>query len=54
MPRVSIIVPERERERLLLETMASVSAQTFRVWECIVVDDGSTYHSYEVAKNQAN
>jgi glycosyltransferase involved in cell wall biosynthesis len=41
-PLVSIIVPTYNRAALLAEALASVRAQTFADWECIVVDDGST------------
>jgi glycosyltransferase involved in cell wall biosynthesis len=41
-PLVSIIVPTYNRAALLAEALASVRAQTFGDWECIVVDDGST------------
>ncbi len=42
MPRFSVIVPTRNRRALLEQTLASVSAQRFRDFELIVVDDGST------------
>lgn len=39
--RVSIVIPTYQRRELLLETLASVAAQTYRDFECIVADDGS-------------
>lgn len=42
MPRVSVVVPTRQREALLPEALASVAAQTVSDWECLVCDDGST------------
>ena len=42
MVLVSVVVPVRNRERLLPATLESVLAQTLSDWECIVVDDGST------------
>jgi glycosyltransferase involved in cell wall biosynthesis len=42
MPFFSVIIPAYNRADLLPETLASVSAQIFADWECIVVDDGST------------
>jgi GT2 family glycosyltransferase len=42
MPLVSVIIPTYNRIRLLPRAIASVCAQTFHDFECIVVDDGST------------
>ncbi|MDT0676805.1 glycosyltransferase family 2 protein [Autumnicola musiva] len=39
---VSIIIPTYNRAHLIGETLESVIAQTYKNWECIVVDDGST------------
>jgi glycosyltransferase involved in cell wall biosynthesis len=40
-PTISIIIPTRNRRRLLQEAIASVLAQTFANWELIVIDDAS-------------
>lgn len=47
-PRFSIVIPAYNRAELLKETIASVQAQTFSDWECIIVDDGSTDHTRDV------
>ena len=39
---VSIVVPTYNRAALLDRTLASIVAQSYSDWECIVVDDGST------------
>jgi glycosyltransferase involved in cell wall biosynthesis len=41
-PAVSVIIPTYNRVDLLLEALDSVAAQTFRDYETIVVDDGSS------------
>lgn len=41
-PLVSVVVPSYNYAHLIRETLASLAAQTYGVWECVVVDDGST------------
>jgi glycosyltransferase involved in cell wall biosynthesis len=50
-PTVSVLVPCRNQERFVAETLASVQAQTFRDWELIVVDDGSTDRSAQIIRD---
>jgi glycosyltransferase involved in cell wall biosynthesis len=47
---VSVVIPVFNGERYLRETLDSVFAQTHRPLEVIVVDDGSTDHSLELAR----
>lgn len=54
MARVSIIIPAYNREKLLPETLESLSRQTFQDWCAIVVDDHSTDSTYEVAQRFSN
>lgn len=42
MSAVSVVVPARNAERTLAETLAAIAAQTLPASEIIVVDDGST------------
>jgi glycosyltransferase involved in cell wall biosynthesis len=49
MPRISVIIPTYNRAAYLDEAIQSVLAQTFEDWELIVVDDGSTDATAEVA-----
>jgi glycosyltransferase involved in cell wall biosynthesis len=47
-PVVSIIIPAFNRAELILETLDSISRQTFADWEAVVVDDGSTDTTSEI------
>lgn len=49
--KVSIVIPNYNRETLIGETFDSIIAQTHQNWECIIVDDGSTDHSVQVIQN---
>jgi glycosyltransferase involved in cell wall biosynthesis len=54
MQLVSVIIPVYNYDRYLGEAIESVLNQTFRHLEVIVVDDGSTDRSGEVAKSFAD
>ena len=47
---ISIIIPLFNQEKFLNETLESVLSQTYSDWECLIIDDGSTDNSAEVAK----
>jgi glycosyltransferase involved in cell wall biosynthesis len=49
-PRISIIIPAYNVEPFLAETLASAQRQTFRDFEAIIVDDGSTDRTSEIAQ----
>jgi glycosyltransferase involved in cell wall biosynthesis len=53
-PLVSVILPTYNRAALLAEALASVVAQTFEDWECIVADDGSTDGTPDVLARTAD
>lgn len=40
-PKISILVPVYNMERYLRQCLDSIRNQTFKDWECILVDDGS-------------
>ena len=50
-PLVSVIVPVYNAAKFLPETIASISAQTWKNFEIVAVDDGSTDNSWEVLQN---
>src|SRR5262249_41927852 len=52
-PPVSVVVPVRDGERYLAEALDSILAQTHAPLEVIVVDDGSTDRSAEIARGFA-
>jgi glycosyltransferase involved in cell wall biosynthesis len=49
-PTVSIVLPFFNAEHFLHETLDSVFAQTFTNWELLLVDDGSTDASTDIAR----
>jgi len=54
IPEVSIIVPARNEEASLGDCLASMTAQTGVGFEIIIVDDGSTDRTREIAQSFAN
>ncbi|MFA6175674.1 MAG: glycosyltransferase [Phycisphaerae bacterium] len=55
MPNVSVCIPTYNREHLLKETLESVFAQTYKDFEVIIVDDGSTDNTKQMLeKNNFN
>ena len=52
-PRVSVIVPCYNQARFLPQALESVIAQSEQDWECIVVNDGSTDDTREIAARYA-
>jgi glycosyltransferase involved in cell wall biosynthesis len=53
MPKVSIVIPAYNAERHIEKCLLSLENQTFRDFETIVVDDGSTDGTREIASRYA-
>jgi glycosyltransferase involved in cell wall biosynthesis len=53
IPRASILLPARDAGATLGEALDSLRAQTLTDWECIVIDDGSSDATGELAEGYA-
>ena len=53
-PLVSVLLPVRDEAPFLAEALASLSAQSLEDFEAIVVDDGSSDGSQEIAQEHAS
>ncbi|HCT41975.1 MAG TPA: glycosyltransferase family 2 protein [Moraxellaceae bacterium] len=49
LPAVTIGIPFYNAEKFLLDAIRSVFAQTYKDWELILIDDGSTDRSLDIA-----
>lgn len=49
--KITIAIPFYNAEEYLLDAIRSVFAQTYKDWELILIDDGSTDNSLKIAKS---
>lgn len=47
-PTVTIIMATYNRAHFIVETLQSIQNQTFKNWECFIIDDGGTDNTKEV------
>lgn len=53
MPSIGIVIPAYNAEKYISETLSSISKQTFQNFECIIVNDGSTDRTLDIAKSHS-
>ena len=53
MPLISVIMPTYNHASFIKEALDSIKKQTFRDYEIIVIDDGSTDNTKEILENYA-
>ena len=49
-PFVSVVMPFFNSERFIKEAITSILNQTYDSFEFIIINDGSSDHSYEIVK----
>lgn len=52
--KISIIIPVYNLEEYIIETLKSIENQTFRNFECIIINDGSTDQTKTMIENYIN
>ena len=50
-PLVSVVIPTYNYGHFLSETLHSVLSQTYTIWECLVIDNGSTDNTETIVEN---
>ncbi|MBT8394715.1 MAG: glycosyltransferase [Bacteroidia bacterium] len=50
---ISIIIPVYNRQTIIVETLDSILSQSYKNWECLLVDDGSADNTLKTLKSFA-
>lgn len=50
-PKISVIVPCYNHAQFIIEALTSVFNQSFKDYECIIIDDGSTDNTQDIVTN---
>ena len=50
MPQITVVIPAYNAEKYIEETFSSLRAQTLTDWEALIVDDGSTDATAQIAE----
>lgn len=50
-PKISIIMATLNRSHLIGETLSSIQGQSFKGWECLIIDDGSSDSTKKVVSD---
>lgn len=53
MPIITVAIPAYNAEKYIAQTIDSILAQTFRDWECVIVNDGSTDGTLAIIESYA-
>lgn len=53
-PKISIIIPTYNREKVIAKTLDCIIAQTYDNWECLVVDDFSSDNTWSILQQYAS
>ena len=54
IPKISIIIPVFNLEKYILKCLESVLAQTYKDYEVIIINDGSTDNSEKIIREFIN
>ena len=53
-PKISVVMPAYNAENYIREAIDSILAQTFRDFEFLIIDDGSTDHTVEIIRSYSD